>query len=288
MKMSSLARLLFGTAFLASSFIGRPAAAADDPAWVAADRALVLAVARGGTNAAVNLLDADLTWTDAEGRTLGKAQIAQSLPKPAIADEGAAEVRRFDYGKVAVVEIDRAKLHALRVWVQRPAGWRLLAYQEIRSLDAPPTVTPGTGAECDNPCRRLPYEPRSANERGVVAAYQALETSAHAADAAHWGDHVADEFVLVSSNSDRALDKATRIAGLRNASKGGVSPTRLISAQMVDMGDAVVMRSKHEPDKGAPLQITRVWVKRNGVWLATLSYQTSIATSRQQAAGSRQ
>jgi hypothetical protein len=278
MKFSAVLRSLFCTGFLVFSSAGLSAFAADDPAWMAVDRSLVLALSRGSTNAAVNLLDADLTWTDADGRTLSKGQIGQSLPKPVIGDETVAEVRRFTYGKVAVVEIDRARLHALRVWVQRPAGWRLLVYQEIRSLDAPPTVTPGAGAECDNPCRRLPYEPRSANERGVVAAYQSLETSAHAADAAHWGDHVADEFVLVSSNSDRAMDKATRLAGLRKASKGGVSPTRLISAQMVDMGDAVVMRSRHEPDKGAPLQITRVWVKRNGVWQATLSYQTAIGT----------
>jgi uncharacterized protein DUF4440 len=279
MKMRSVVRSLFCTGLVAWCAAGLPAVAADDPAWVGADRALVLAVSRGSTNAAVNLLDADVTWTDADGRTLSKGQVAQALPTPAIGDETVAEVRRFDYGKVAVVEIDRARLHALRVWVQRSAGWRLLVYQEIRSLDAPPTVTPGTGAECDNPCRRLPYEPKSANERGVVSAYQSLETSAHAADAAHWGDHVADEFVLVSSNSDRSMDKATRIAGLRKASKGGVSPTRLISAQMVDMGDAVVMRSRHEPDKGSPLQITRVWVKRNNVWMATLSYQTSIAKS---------
>jgi hypothetical protein len=31
---------------------------------------------------------------------------------------------------------------------------------------------------------------------------------------------------------------------------------------MFDFGDVVVMRSQHKPEKGALLQIARVWVKR--------------------------
>jgi hypothetical protein len=253
-----------------------PAFAADDPALIAADRALVLALQRGSATSVVNLLDADATWTDGSGRTLRKAQIAQALPKPAIADESAADVRRFAYGRVGVVQADKGPVHALRVWLKRSGDWRLLVYQEVRSLDMPPTATPGAGAECINPCRGVPYTPKNDDERGVIAAYQALETSAHAGDASTWGTHVADEFVLASSNSDRTLTKAQRLDGLRRASKGGVSPTRLVTAQMIGAENVVVMRSQHEPDKGDPLQITRVWVKRNGVWQSTLSYQTSI------------
>ena len=36
------------------------------------------------------------------------------------------------------------------------------------------------------------------------------------------------------------------------------------------------MRSQQRPVRGAPLQISRVWVNRDGVWASTLSYQTSI------------
>jgi len=142
--------------------------------------------------------------------------------------------------------------------------------------EAPPTSTPGTGKECVNPCRTVPYEATSESERGVIAAFQALETASHAADVANWGTHVAEEFILVSSNSDRTFSKAERLEGLRKATFGGVSPTELVSARLFDFGGVVVMRSQQRPVNGAPLQITRVWVNRGGTWVSTLSYQTSI------------
>ena len=254
-----------------------PAAAPEsaDPI-LTADTALTQAIAGSNSTAALALVDEDVTWTDAAGRTLGKAELAQTWPTPAIADEGGADVRRFNYARVGVVQIHKDKQHSLRVWVQRPEGWRLFVYHEVQSLPSPPTSTPGTGKECINPCRTVPYEPTSANERGVIAAYQALETSAHAADVATWGTHVADEFILVSSNSDRTFSKSERLDGLRKATFGGVSPTELIAARLFDFDDVVVMRSQHRPISGAPLQITRVWVNRDGVWASTLSYQTSI------------
>ena len=250
-----------------------------DAALLAADRALVRSVAQADTTSALSLMDDEVTWTDAEGRTLTRAQMTQAIPAPAIPDEGGAEIRRFDYGQVGVVEIDRDRLHSLRVWVRRPAGWRLMVYQEVRSLAAPPTVTPGTGAECVNPCRTVPYEPTTPNERGVIAAFQALETAAHAADAVNFAKYVADEFVVVSSHGDRPIDKQTRINGLLQRAFGGVSPTQLLSARLFDFDTAVVMLARHQPNRGAPLHITRVWVDRNGTWMSALSYQTAVGTA---------
>ena len=111
--------------------------------------------ALGGDSAtdAVNLLDADASWTDAGGRTIHKAEVGQALPKPVIADETGAELRRYEYGRVGVVQVDKGPLHTLRVWIKRGGDWRLLAYQEVRSLSAPPTATPGITGECINPCR---------------------------------------------------------------------------------------------------------------------------------------
>lgn len=252
------------------------AAPADDPALNSADSAFSQALAKADIAGTLNALDSDLSWTDADGRTLTRDQVAKKVPTPAIADEGGAQVRRFAYGQVGVVQVDRDKVHELRVWVQRPAGWRLLIHQETRSLDAPPTTTPGTGKECENPCRTVPYEPKSDRERGVIAAYQSLETATHSGDAKNWGNHVADEFVVVSSNSDKVFDKPTRVAAVGRGTYGGVSPTALTSAEMFDFGDVVVMRSTHQPDRGKPLQISRVWIKRDGVWASTLSYQTAI------------
>ena len=61
------------------------------------------------------------------------------------------------------------------------------------------------------------------------------------------------------------------------AKDGGVAPTPLVSARMFPFGDAVLMVSEHKPDRGAPLHVTRIWVKRGGNWVEALSYQTAVA-----------
>jgi hypothetical protein len=243
----------------------------------ASDRALMMALSSGDVISAAELVDDDVTWTDAAGRTVTKAALSDSWPTVAIANETSEEVDMFDYGRVAVMRVDRGRLHALRVWARRPAGWRLLVYQEVESLAVQPSGAPsGVGHDCVNPCTTVPYEPRTDNERGVIAAYHALETAAHGADVENWGRYVADEFVVVSSNSDQVLTKEARLEGLRKAAFGGVAPSPLVSAQLIDFDTAVVMRAQHQPETGNPLQIGRVWIRRNGAWMSVLSYQTAI------------
>lgn len=255
--------------------------AAVDPALLAADKALVSAAARNDVKGVDALLDQDLTWTDVRGATVGKTQVARLLPARAITDEAKATSKQFDYGRVGVVLVDSGKLHALRVWAKRPAGWKLLVFQEVRSLDAPAAAPAPRGAapKCENPCGSIPYTAKTATEKAVIAAYLALEEAATGGHGPEWRAIAADEIALVSSNGDRALDKETRARAIERGALGGVQPTKLLTAQFLEFGDAVVMRSKHQPEKGDLLQITRVWVKRDGRWQETLSYQTGIRTS---------
>jgi hypothetical protein len=245
-----------------------------------ADQAFVHAIAGGDTKAVAALLDQDFTWTNVDGRMLDAAHVRQALPKPAIADQSAAQSMQYGYGNVGVVEVNAGKLHTLRVWVKRPAGWRLLVYQEVKSLDAPATVTPGAGKNCENPCGAVPYTPKTATEREVMKAYTSLEEAAMGGKANEWNEVAADEIALVSANSDRVFDKATRSAAIAKASLGSVRPTKLLAARLFDFGNAVVMTSQHQADSGQHLQITRVWVKRDGRWQETLSYQTAVAAPR--------
>ena len=249
-----------------------------DSAATSADRAFVRAAATQDAKAAAALVDRDFTWTSLDGKTLDAAQVRQMLPKPAIADEAGAQSVSFGYGGVGVVEVNAGKLHTLRVWVKRPAGWRLLVYQEVKSLDAPPAATaaPPASSTCENPCGAVPYTPKSAAEREVMKAYASLEEAAMGGKAREWNEVAADEIALVSANSDRTFDKATRSAAIAKAQLGSVRPTKLLSAKLFEVGDAVVMTSQHQADSGQHLQITRVWVKRDGRWQETLSYQTAV------------
>ena len=247
-------------------------------AVASADQTFVRAAAAGDAGSVASVLDQDFMWTDANGRTLDAARVKQALPKPAIPNEATAQIASYDYGSVAVVQVNAGKLHTLRVWVKRPAGWRLLVYQEVKSLDAPAPAggAPTAGTKCENPCGAVPYTPKSEAERAVMKAYTSLEEAAMGGKAKEWNEVAADEIALVSSNSDRAFDKPTRSAAIAKASLGSVRPTKLLSARLFEFGDAVVMKSEHQADSGQLLHITRVWLKRDGRWQETLSYQTAV------------
>ncbi len=242
-----------------------------------ADQAFREAVNRADGAALDRLLDQDFTWTDVEGKTQTKADIVKNVPKVTMQGSGKA----YTYGNLGDIQENYERMHVLRVWAKRSGEWQAIVYQEVMSLDAPPSFAPGAGKDCENPCKSVPYQQKSATERQVITAYSKLETAAMAHNSAIFGTLVADEFVAASSNSNKLYDKRGRMEDFDHAKMAGVAPTPLVSARMFDFGDAVLMTSEHKPDRGKPLHVTRVWVKRNGSWMETLSYQTSVdATPR--------
>jgi Domain of unknown function (DUF4440) len=267
----SQALLVLGLAVLSPS----PVSAQPAPEVAAADAGLAAALQAGDSAALAAYLDAELWWTDALGTTLRHDQVATAMPALLIAKLGDAASDWHSYGLIAVAQSHENRAHVVRVWVEREGGWRLLAYQEVRSREAPPSVTPGTGGDCDNPCRRVGIEPQNAAQAAVIKAYEELEIAAESRNVELWSARIADEFVAASSNSDRLFDKPNRIAGLKQNTMRGLSPTALTSGRIYDFGDAAVMASDHVTDRGAPLHVTRVWVKRAGQWVEALSYQTA-------------
>ena len=99
-------------------------AAAEDPAALQADHEFLRAAAKGDKEAVGKLLDADFTWTDAQGKTYTKSEASTELPQLDVRDDSDAKVEHRDYGQVVAVMTGRGKAYALRVWVKRPAGWR--------------------------------------------------------------------------------------------------------------------------------------------------------------------
>ncbi|HXP81288.1 MAG TPA: nuclear transport factor 2 family protein [Verrucomicrobiae bacterium] len=248
---------------------------------------------KSGTTAGTldgKFLDPNFTWTDSSGNTQNKSEILEDFRSgKGLPMEGGKEssggniivsaISAHADGQVGLVQTTSGKLYILRVWVKRRAGWQLLIYQAV-SIGAPPSAEPGNGG-CENPCNTVPFQPQNEDEREVIQAYQAVERAVAAHDSAAWAAHIADEFFAVTSNSDRPLDKATRMKGLDNQKVAGIAPFPLVSARMFEFGGAMVMTSLQQPEHGLPLHVTRVWFKRNGTWLEAYSYQTTI-----QAAGS--
>jgi len=280
----ALAMLWLGTGLPGT---GNPvyAITADEQALLQADRE---AFGSGQSSPTLNekILDPDFTWTDSSGKTLNKSEILRILSSGkglasesgGIDDESkpdgrSAATAHID-GVVGLVQEDNGKVYSLRIWIRRAGGWNLLLYQAV-SIGAPPSADTGNGT-CENPCNTVPFQPRNEDEREVIHTYQAVERAVTAHDSAAWGAHIADEFFAVTSNSDRPVDKAKRMAGLDNQKVGGIAPFPLVSARMFEFGDVMVMTSRQKPERGLPLHVTRVWFKRTGVWLEAYSYQTTI------------
>jgi hypothetical protein len=254
------------------------AAADEEKTFLQADHEFVQAAATGNKAAVGKLVDADFTWTDAEGKTQTRPEVLQSLPTPSLGNESGAEVKQRTYGQVSAMMSNRDKVFVLRLWVKRAAGWRLLVYHEV-ALNQQATSGGGSGVkDCENPCKTVPYKPRNEAEEGIITSWQALETGVTNHDAAAWAPHIADEFVMLSSNNDHPFSKADRIAvlNLQKETGRGSAPSPLVSAQMFDFGDAVVMTCLHQPFTGKPVHVSRLWVKKNGQWVMSISYQTTI------------
>ena len=275
--MKTLHRNVLAVAALSAAMLLAAAkpAAADDPAVLAADQTFVLAAAKSDAPALGKLLDSDFVWIDASGRLEKRAQVLGSVPKSGVSEAGGADVRH-DYGQVETVEANSGKMHVLRVWVKRPAGWRALVYQEVQSLDAPPKTTPSASQDCQNPCKSVGYTPKNETEQAIITAYEGLETSAMTHNAADWDAHTGEEFIAASSYNDRLLDKPTRMGELKRANMAGLAPTPLVSGRLFVFGDAAVLRSHHVANQAKPLEVTRVFVKRDGRWVEVVSYQTAV------------
>lgn len=280
--MNILCRKVLAVAALSAAMLLAAAkpAAAEDPAVLTADRDLMIAITKSDSSALGKLLDANFQWISANGTTESRklvlARMAKLVVDAGYPSPGTSDVHRHDYGQVETVEANNGRMHVLRVWVKRPAGWRALVYQEVQSLDAPPKTTPSASQDCQNPCKSVGYTPKTETERAIITAYEGLETSAMTHNAPDWDAHTGEEFIAASSYSDRLLDKPTRLGELKRANMAGLAPTPLVSGRLFVFGDAAVLRSHHVANQAKPLEVTRVFVKRDGRWVEVVSYQTAV------------
>ena len=100
--MKTLHRNALAVAALSAAMLltaARPAAAADDPAVLAADRLSCQAAAKSDAAALGKLLDADFVWIDANGKVEKRAQVLGSVPKSGLGEASGAGVRGMTTAK---------------------------------------------------------------------------------------------------------------------------------------------------------------------------------------------
>src|SRR5262249_44390231 len=178
------------------------------------DQGLAAAARSKDQRALGRLLAAKFTWTDGQGRTWPKSDVVRNIAAfPVLAE---SDVKVNFYGPIATVTGQRGNFRFVRIWVKRLLGWRLFLLLDTPIPAQPPaqaSVEAGAGqGDCDNPCRALPYSPRSDTDNAIVAAWQQtklLELNPNAEEVARY---IADEFLIINNTTMRNREQRIAIA----------------------------------------------------------------------------
>jgi hypothetical protein len=252
-----------------------PLRADDSSSLLDADKAFVQALVQKDAATAANSLSADFAWIDSAGKRLTRASVLQTFPAVANAD---VEAQIRTYGNTAVVRANRGKVNVLRVWVKRPEGWRIVLYQEVTQVEKSEPPAGKTSTECVNPCKTIPFQPQTTNEKEAIASWQGVMRAMAESDADAYSPLIADEFTATDTFHDRPYTKTDRLTQINRQKTTGVraAPQELRDAEMFDFGETVMMVA-HEQRPGAKFYFnTRMWVKRDGRWQMLFSFNTQI------------
>jgi hypothetical protein len=259
----------------------RAAAKEDEKPVVQADRSLTDALGKADKDAVAALLDDNFEWTNVEGKIRTKAEALQNLAEFAKASAGETGVNTYAYSEVGRVAGTRSDTHFVRLWVKRPAGWRAFIYLEAPAPPSPPQpAKPKPGDDvCVNPCKTLPFTPKTANQKAAIDTWLGTKMGEWKALPDEWKNYVGESMVVISPS--QYLDKAGRLALLTKQKEmygtGSPSPA-VVSMNMYDFGDCVIMTAHHAPNpSGKTAYAVRMFTnEEGGKWKIVLSAQTDL------------
>lgn len=271
---ASVRALVFSVPAALLLFAPTPSADNSRPVKLA-ERVFVQAFEKKDTAALKKILDAEFIWIDSNGRRLKRAGLLESIP--AIANSG-VEAQIHSYGDAVVVRADRGRMNVLRIWVKRAAGWRAVLYQEVRQVEKSEPAGGKPSTECVNPCKTIPFEPQTQAEKDAVASWQGVMRAMADNDAHAYASLIADEFSATDTYHDRPYTKSDRLSQIAKQKLSGTrsSPPELLSAEMFDFGDTVMLVAREQRRGAKSYFNTRLWVKRDARWQMLFSFNTRI------------
>ena len=236
---------LAGLAAAGIFLVGHTRAVDDEQAAKDAERAFTTNLDKGDQKAVGGMLDRRFTWTNTEGTSRNRRDTLKDFAALVAANKGDSDVQTNFYGRVLTVRGVHNDARFLRVFVKRRHGWKafLLLDTPMPAAGAPASVEQAAGAgDCDNPCRTVPYVPKTQMDKDILAAWQSTQMQEAGTGAP--GDPV---------TAMRIYDFGTNTA---------------------------VMTSQHTPYRGGrPYTNVRIWVLRDGRWQLALSQQVAIQSA---------
>jgi Domain of unknown function (DUF4440) len=240
-----------------------------------ADRAFLQAL-QGKNQATLDgVLDADFVWIESNGLRLSRVQVLERCPVVANAD---VEAQSRSYDNVAVVRANRGRVNVLRVWVKRHSRWKALLYQEVTQVEKSEGPGGNVTEECINPCKTIPYQPATASEKEAIRSWQGVMKAMAENDADAYAPLIADEFTATDTHHDRPYTKTDRLAQISKQKVSGKhnAPPQLLSAEMYDFGETVMMIAREQRPGAKCYFNTRMWIKRDNRWQMLFSFNTRI------------
>ena len=262
----------------------------ESAAILTSDQLLADAMRNGDKSAARRLLSLQFTFTDEDGKTHTRKDFLADLKGMSAA--ATSDPKVATYGQLAGVIGERKSqqgksLFFLDVWAKQKGSWRALTMQNAvlaedgASRTADVRADGGKATECNNPCQTIPYRVRSSAEQDVLNSFLALEKARIAYDATEWSKHVSDDFMLYRSDY-APVTKAASIAEIeaQKQNRSVVTVGEIQTTRLWVYGDAAAMiATENAPDHSRlPYRAARMWIRRNGQWLMTISLQTDIQT----------
>jgi hypothetical protein len=269
--------------------IGRAVPADNEQAAKEADRAFMANLAKGDQKAIGSVLDRRFAWSDTEGKTRNRREALKDFSALAAANQGDTDVQAHFYGRVFTVRGTHDNARFLRVFVKRRHGWKAFMVLEtpIAASGAPASVEQAAGAgDCDNPCRTVPYVPKSEMDKAILTAWQKTKMLEWKPDAAQWANFIADEFMIINNTTARDKEQRVAIAKRQQDAGTGAPGDPVVAMRIYDFGtNSAVMVSQHTPYRGGkPYTNVRIWVLRDNRWQLALSQQVAIQSAEPVAA----
>ena len=229
-----------------------------------ADTTWMNALQAGNAQGAGTALDVDVEWTDANGRTRERADTLAALPALAGEFRGETERKAFHYGHLHVVTSERTGGRLMRVWALRSDGWRLFAaISTALTTGATPFAAAGSpaAADCENPCRTMPFEPVTDTTKEIARIFQQLKVDEWHPNPDNWAPYVLDDVYYVTATARLSkADRVERLTQLKETGAPAVPGDPVVSMRIHDFGDAAVMIARHTPFRGGkPYYSLRVW-----------------------------
>jgi hypothetical protein len=263
--------------------IGRTAPVDGEQAASEAHRAFLAGLAKGDPKAVGAALDRRFTWTDIAGRTLTRRETLEQLHALAAAHRGDRDVEASFYGRLLRVSGRGDDARFLRLFVKRRHGWKAIAVLEtpIAAGAGPAAVEPSAAGDCDNPCRSVPYTPKTAMEKDILAAWQRSKLLEWQPDAAQWASFIAEECMFISDAAVHTKDERLAIAKRRQDAGIATPGDPVVAMRIYGFGTgSALMVSRHvQSSGGKPITAARIWVLRDGRWQLAWSQQVAIRSA---------